>query len=132
MSSIMGPEDELIRKEASLAVSGADSFTRRSALQLFAAQMALTVAGCSKPQEEIVPYVRIPERVVPGEILRFATTLPLGGYGRGVLGISTDGRPIKIEGNPRHPASLGDWLEGDRDHQFSFQLGRRHAHARGP
>jgi molybdopterin-containing oxidoreductase family iron-sulfur binding subunit len=103
----MGPEDELIRKEASLAVSGADSFTRRSALQLFAAQMALTVAGCSKPQEEIVPYVRIPERVVPGEILRFATTLPLGGYGRGVLGISTDGRPIKIEGNTHHPASLG-------------------------
>ena len=69
--------------------------------------MALAVAGCSKPVEEIVPYVRKPERLIPGELLRFATTLPLGGYGRGVLAISTDGRPIKIEGNPRHPASLG-------------------------
>jgi Fe-S-cluster-containing dehydrogenase component len=83
------------------------ALSRRSALQLFAAQMALTVAGCSKPAEEIVPYVNMPERVVPGELLRFATTLPLSGYGRGVLAISTDGRPIKIEGNPRHPASLG-------------------------
>ena len=73
----------------------------------FAGQMAVAVAGCSKPVEEIVPYVKMPERVVPGELLRFATTLPLSGYGRGVLAISTDGRPIKIEGNPRHPASLG-------------------------
>ena len=51
--------------------------------------------------------MRMPERVAPGEPLRFATTLPLGGYGRGVVGISVDGRPIKIEGNPLHPASLG-------------------------
>jgi molybdopterin-containing oxidoreductase family iron-sulfur binding subunit len=40
--------------------------TRREALRLLAAQMALIVAGCSKPSEEIVPYVRMPERLVPG------------------------------------------------------------------
>ena len=39
--------------------------------------------------------------------LRFATTLPLAGYGRGVIVTSVEGRPIKIDGNPRHPASLG-------------------------
>ncbi len=43
----------------------------------------------------------------PGEPLNFATTLSLAGYGRGVLATSIEGRPIKIEGNPRHPASLG-------------------------
>ena len=43
----------------------------------------------------------------PGEPLKFATTLPLAGIGRGVVVTSIDGRPIKIEGNPRHPASLG-------------------------
>src|SRR6185312_17087131 len=39
--------------------------------------------------------------------LRFATALALGGYARGVIVTSIEGRPIKVEGNPRHPASLG-------------------------
>jgi molybdopterin-containing oxidoreductase family iron-sulfur binding subunit len=80
---------------------------RRAALKLFAGGLALPLAACGKPHEEIVPYVDMPERLVPGEPLKFATTLPLSGYGRGVLAISVDGRPIKIEGNPHHPASLG-------------------------
>jgi molybdopterin-containing oxidoreductase family iron-sulfur binding subunit len=80
---------------------------RRAALKLLASGMALGLASCAKPSEEIVPYVEIPERLVPGEPLQFATALPLSGYSRGVLATSIDGRPIKIEGNPRHPASLG-------------------------
>src|SRR3954471_21895433 len=83
------------------------ALTRREALRHLAAQMALAVSACSKPDEEILPYVRMPERVTPGVPLRFATTLPLAGFGRGAVGISIDGRPIKIEGNPLHPASLG-------------------------
>jgi len=83
------------------------TLSRRNALKLLAGQMALLVAGCSRPREEIVPYVRMPERLVPGTPLQFATTLDLGGYGRGVLCTSLEGRPIKIEGNPLHPASLG-------------------------
>ena len=39
--------------------------------------------------------------------MRFASALPLNGYGRGVIVTSVEGRPIKIDGNPRHPASLG-------------------------
>ncbi|MGH6683684.1 MAG: 4Fe-4S dicluster domain-containing protein, partial [Pseudolabrys sp.] len=80
---------------------------RRAALKLLAGGAALSLASCGKPREEIVPYVEQPERVVPGVPLRFATTLDLSGYGRGVIVTSMDGRPIKIEGNPRHPASLG-------------------------
>jgi len=87
--------------------SAASALTRRDALRLLAAQMVLAAAGCSKPDEEILPYVRMPEQIVPGEPLRFATTLPLGGYGRGALVTVVDGRPVKIEGNPDHPASLG-------------------------
>jgi molybdopterin-containing oxidoreductase family iron-sulfur binding subunit len=82
-------------------------FSRRGALRIFAANMALAVAGCSKPVEEIVPYVKMPEGLVPGEPLRFATAVPISGYGMGIMGISVDGHPIKVEGNPRHPASLG-------------------------
>ncbi len=80
---------------------------RRAALKLLAGGVALSLAGCGKPQEEIVPYVDMPERMLPGDPLKFATTLTLAGYGRGVLATSIDGRPIKIEGNPQHPASLG-------------------------
>jgi Fe-S-cluster-containing dehydrogenase component len=80
---------------------------RRSALKLLSTGLALGLTACGRPHEEIVPYVEMPERLVPGEPLKFATTLPLAGYGRGMLVTSVEGRPIKIEGNPRHPASLG-------------------------
>ncbi|MBO0751703.1 MAG: 4Fe-4S dicluster domain-containing protein [Bradyrhizobiaceae bacterium] len=80
---------------------------RRSALRLMASGVALGLSACGRPAEEIVPYVTVPERLTPGIALRFASTLPLAGFGRGVIVTSVEGRPIKIDGNPRHPASLG-------------------------
>ncbi len=81
---------------------------RRAAIKMLGTGgLALTLASCGRPPEEIVPYVEMPERLVPGVPLKFATALPFAGYGRGVLATSIDGRPIKIDGNPRHPASLG-------------------------
>lgn len=80
---------------------------RRAALQLMASGAALGLASCGRPPEEIVPYVTVPERLTPGIPLRFASTLALAGFGRGVIVTSVEGRPIKIDGNPRHPASLG-------------------------
>ena len=80
---------------------------RRAALKLFVSGAALALTSCGRPDEQIVPYVQIPEREIPGIPLRFATAMPLAGYGRGVIVTSVEGRPIKIEGNLRHPASLG-------------------------
>jgi Fe-S-cluster-containing dehydrogenase component len=80
---------------------------RRAALKLFVSGVAASLASCGRPPEQIVPYVEMPERETPGVPLQFATTLPLGGYGRGVIVTSIEGRPIKINGNPRHPASQG-------------------------
>ena len=80
---------------------------RRRALELLAAGLTAGLAACSSPDEEIVPYVNMPERLVPGTPLRFASTLPLSGYGRGVVCTSFEGRPTKVEGNPRHPGSQG-------------------------
>jgi Fe-S-cluster-containing dehydrogenase component len=80
---------------------------RRAALKLFSSGAALALASCGRPPEGVVPYVEMPERLVPGIPLRFATALALSGYGRGVIVTSMEGRPIKIDGNPRHPASLG-------------------------
>jgi Fe-S-cluster-containing dehydrogenase component/anaerobic selenocysteine-containing dehydrogenase len=88
------------------SLSGRD-WNRRHALKLLASSMAATLARCSRPDEEIVPYANMPEGLVAGEPMRFATSLSLSGYGRGFLIISVDGRPIKVEGNPLHPFSLG-------------------------
>jgi Fe-S-cluster-containing dehydrogenase component/anaerobic selenocysteine-containing dehydrogenase len=80
---------------------------RRLVLKLMAATAAVSTTRCSPPDDEIIPYVDMPEGMVAGEPMRFATTLSLSGYGRGFIAIAVDGRPIKIEGNPRHPYSLG-------------------------
>ena len=80
---------------------------RRAALKLFVSGAALALASCGRPAEQIVPYVEIPRGETPGIPERFASALPLAGYGRGVIVTSVAGRPIKIDGNPRHPASLG-------------------------
>jgi molybdopterin-containing oxidoreductase family iron-sulfur binding subunit len=45
--------------------------------------------------------------MLPGKPLFFATAMTLGGVATGLLAKSFEGRPIKIEGNPSHPGSLG-------------------------
>jgi MoCo/4Fe-4S cofactor protein with predicted Tat translocation signal len=82
---------------------------RRNFLKLMSASLALAgVGACTKqPPEQIVPYVRQPEDIVPGRPLYFASAIPLSGVARPVLVESHLGRPTKIEGNPEHPASLG-------------------------
>src|SRR5690606_27773820 len=42
-----------------------------------------------------------------GPASSFASVLDLDGDGLGILVETRNGRPIKIEGNPLHPASLG-------------------------
>ena len=82
---------------------------RRDFIRLMGASLALAgLSGCTRqPTEYIVPYVRAPEEIVPGEPLFFATAMPLGAGAIGLLAESHMGRPTKIEGNPDHPASLG-------------------------
>jgi len=86
-----------------------DSVSRRGFLQLMGASMALAgMTGCTKlPLEPIVPYVRQPEEVIPGRARFYASAVTLSGYGSPVLVESHLGRPTKIEGNDKHPASLG-------------------------
>ncbi len=90
------------------AAEMSDPVSRRTFLNLMGASAAFAgLAACSKPVEKIVPYVKPPEEVIPGVAEYFATTMPMGTFPLGLLVKSTDGRPIKIEGNPLHPASKG-------------------------
>jgi molybdopterin-containing oxidoreductase family iron-sulfur binding subunit len=86
-----------------------DPVGRRGFLKLMGASLALAgVSACTRqPNEEIVPYVRQPEELVPGKPLFYATAIPMSGAGLGVLVESHEGRPTKIEGNPDHPSSRG-------------------------
>lgn len=85
------------------------SLSRRNFVKVMGASLALAgLSGCViQPPEKIVPYVRQPEDLIPGKPLFFATAMTLGGVGTGLLAKSFDGRPVKIEGNPEHPGSLG-------------------------
>ncbi|MDR3689619.1 MAG: TAT-variant-translocated molybdopterin oxidoreductase [Fimbriimonas sp.] len=84
---------------------------RRDLLKFMGASMALAgLSGCRGvflPQDKVVPYVKAPEELVPGKPLFYATAVTLGGYATGVLVEQREGRPIFIQGNPDHPASLG-------------------------
>ena len=86
-----------------------DGATRRELLQLLAVTLGLAaLPGCTRaPPPEVRPYTRQPEDVRPGLPLHYATSMTLGGAATGLLVTSREGRPIKIEGNPDHPASLG-------------------------
>src|SRR4051794_34194592 len=103
--------EEMLHREFPESASewSGDGTSRRNFLKLMAASLALAgLASCTrKPDEKIVPYVRQPEELIPGKSLYFATAIHWGGYARGVLVESHEGRPTKIEGNPDHPASLG-------------------------
>src|SRR5829696_1647967 len=86
-----------------------DPVGRRGFLKLMGASLALAgVSACTRqPAEELVPYVRQPEELVPGKPLFYATAMPMNGAGMGILVESHEGRPTKIEGNPDHPSSRG-------------------------
>jgi len=100
-------EHEHPREAALLSQNGLD---RRTFLKVMGATLALTgITGCNvrPPDAEIIPYVEMPEGIVPGQPLFFSSTMTLGGYATGVVIETHEGRPTRIEGNPNHPASLG-------------------------
>jgi MoCo/4Fe-4S cofactor protein with predicted Tat translocation signal len=86
-----------------------DAVSRRGFLKLMGSSLALAgMTACTRqPFEPIVPYVRQPEELVPGRPQFYATAFTLGGYATPLLVTSREFRPIKIEGNDRHQASLG-------------------------
>ncbi|MCK5800265.1 MAG: 4Fe-4S dicluster domain-containing protein, partial [Deltaproteobacteria bacterium] len=102
--------DEFQRRDMSeLLIEPTD---RRNFIGILSASVALagaaTLPACvRKPQERILPYAQRPEDLIPGKARYFATAAQVTGSVIGLLVESQDGRPTKIEGNPRHPNSHG-------------------------
>src|SRR4029078_12393055 len=88
------PDDSAKRayqRETDEFASGAsewpDDLSRREFWGLAGATLALAgLNSCTKqPLEEIVPYVKQPEIVIPGKPLRFATATQFAGFGKRLL-----------------------------------------------
>ncbi len=101
--------EEFPRLSSGAAGEWVDPLSRRGFLKVMGASMALAgLAGCTKqPDEPIFPYVKQPEDLVLGKPMYFATAHPFPTGAIPIL-VKTDAfRPIKIEGNPDHPMSMG-------------------------
>ncbi|MFG1410703.1 TAT-variant-translocated molybdopterin oxidoreductase [Xanthobacter sp. VTT E-85241] len=98
-----------LREEMPAATRLAGAFNRRSLLQAMAASLALAglTGGAAQADETALPYVEQPDGEVEGVARWYATAVTLGGYAAPVLAKTYAGRPVKLEGNPDHPATGG-------------------------
>ena len=87
-----------------------DPVSRRGFLKVMGASFALAgLAGCTKqPDEPIYPYIKQPEDLVLGRPMYFCHRAHRSPRARSRYWSRADAfRPIKLEGNPDHPASKG-------------------------
>ena len=87
-----------------------EEWSRRDFMKLMGASMALAGIGltsCRRPEMHLVPFTKSAEWTIPGKFLYYATAMPRRTGAIPLIATTVDGRPIKLEGNPLHPASAG-------------------------
>ena len=87
-----------------------DGLSRRNFMQLMGASLALAgfgLSGCRRPEAYLVPYSKSVEWTIPGKNVFYATNMPRRRGGMALIAATTEGRPLKIEGNALHPSSNG-------------------------
>ena len=95
---------------AGAAELNGNEWSRRDFLKLMSASMALAGVGltsCRRPELHLVPFTKNVEWTIPGKFLYYATAMPRRNGAIPLIATTVDGRPIKLEGNPLHPASRG-------------------------
>jgi len=151
---------DYLEREFPEGASSADGVDRRQFFKLMAASFALGgvgLAGCRRPEANILPYGRSIEEVRDGLPLYFATAMPLRRTALPLVAETYQGRPTKLEGNPSYwphggassllaQASLLDLYDPDRAtahlrdgaelsaaalNDLLSAAGRRYADARG-
>ena len=123
---------ELVRKEFPTAEPDKlGPVDRRRFLQLIGASAALASAtSCRYEREELRPFAQRPEGYVPGDRRIYASAMERAGVALPLHVTTVDGRPIKVDGNPGHPASGGgsdaqaqasilEFYDPDRSHGVS-------------
>ena len=104
LAATPGFRDQLAREfpEGASSIEGVD---RRQFMRIMAASFALGgvgLAGCRRPEANILPYGKSVEYIVPGLPLYYATAMPLRKSAIPLLAETHQGRPTKLEGNPTY------------------------------
>jgi MoCo/4Fe-4S cofactor protein with predicted Tat translocation signal len=87
-----------------------DNGDRRHFLKLMAASFALGgigLAGCRRPEQNILPFGKSVEGIIPGLPQYYATAMPLRKAAIPLLAETHQGRPTKLEGNPTYEGHGG-------------------------
>ena len=104
---------EFVEREFPAGSSELLTGSRRSFVKLMGASLALagaaTMPGCRRPVRNVMPYSKdVPEEIIPGRPLYYASAMPLpGGGAEGLLIETHTGRPTYVGGNPLHPLNRG-------------------------
>ena len=85
-----------------------EGWARREFIKLMGASVAMTAAGCvRRPVQKIVPYTKQPEEITLGVANYYSGAATDGIETLSLLVRTREGRPVKVEGNPEFPLTLG-------------------------
>ncbi len=101
--------EETIRREFPRQAQLLGDLNRRDFLKVLGAGLALAGLTSCAPADgnKVLPYVNPPMDMIPDVPIYYASTMVQDGVGKAVLIETNMGRPVKVEGNPLHPESLG-------------------------
>src|SRR3954451_24148870 len=96
-----------LRAEFTLPASMFEDPLRRQFLKLMGASLLLSgLTACNETRSgHALPYVLQPEKVTPGLPRHYATAVLFEAYAQPVIATTYAGRPVKLDGNPGHPAT---------------------------
>ena len=80
---------------------------RRTFMTVLSASMAMAAASCRRPEHKLVASTNPTEYLVPGLPNFYTSVYQHKNAAIGLVIKTREGRPIKIDGNPKHTASLG-------------------------
>ena len=94
-----------LKREFPQGAAELDGVDRRHFMKIMAASFALGgvgLAGCRRPELNILPFGKSVEGVIPGLPQYYATAMPLRKSAIPLLAETHQGRPTKLEGNPSY------------------------------
>jgi MoCo/4Fe-4S cofactor protein with predicted Tat translocation signal len=94
-----------VEREFPEGASEMNGVDRRHFMKIMAASFALGgigLAGCRRPERNILPFGKSVEGVIPGLPQYYATAMPLRKSAIPLLAETHQGRPTKLEGNPTY------------------------------
>ncbi|MFB3904425.1 MAG: 4Fe-4S dicluster domain-containing protein [Acidobacteriota bacterium] len=104
------PGNESLRRLlADFTPAASSDLNRRKFLAVVAASLSAAGVGCGRFEDRgrIASYPDVPEGQIPGMPRYYASTLIRYPGSMPVIAATREGRPVKLEGNPEHPASQG-------------------------